>query len=137
MSCIIGDFKYIVKTAENISKQELKSRDIPVRSQHIIIFHLIGDKQVLFNNLQAELQFSKSTLSDAINKYEGLGLIKKTECLADKRNIYVSLTEQGLKVWDELAEIDQLIKAKMFKQFDDESQFNIEINVHKMMENMK
>lgn len=137
MGCIIGDFKYIVKTAENISKQELKSRNIPVRSQHIIIFHLIGDKQVLFNNLQAELQFSKSTLSDAINKYEGIGLIEKTECLADKRNLYVSLTEQGLKVWAELAHIDELIKAKMFNQFDDESQLKTEFNVHKMMENMK
>ncbi len=137
MGCIIGDFKYIVKSAENISKQELKARNIPVLSQHIIIFHLIGNQEVLFHSLQGELQYSKSTLSDAINKYEELGLMKKIECSEDKRNLYVSLTQQGLDVWSELGEIDEIIKAQMFKDFEASKQTETEISVHKMMENMK
>lgn len=137
MGCIIGDFKSIVKSAEKISRQELKSRNLPVLSQHIIIFHLIANQQVLFNKLQRELQYSKSTLSDAINRYEDLGLIEKIECVNDKRNLYVRLTDNGLKVWAELCLIDEVIKAQLFKDIAQEEKINIETGVHQMMENIR
>lgn len=137
MSCIIGDFKSIVKSAEHISKQQLHARNIPVLSQHIILFHLIADRQVLFNTLQKDLQYSKSTLSDAINKYEQLALIEKLDCEHDKRNVYVKLTPQGLEVWAELCLIDDLIKDQLFQGFDLDSKNKVATDVHQMMENIR
>lgn len=137
MNCIIGDFKSIVKSAEKISRQQLQIRNIPVLSQHIILFHLIADQQVLFNTLQRELQYSKSTLSDAISKYQKQGLIEKLDCEDDKRNVYVRLTTQGLSVWSELCEIDDLIKIQLFQGFDLDSKMKVETDVHQMMENIR
>lgn len=137
MGCIIGDFKHIVKIADNYSKQELKSQQIPVLPQHIIIFHLIGDRHLKFNDLQAEVMFSKSTLSDALNKYEELGLIQKFECDLDKRNVYLELSDEGKDVWTKLIEIDNGIRALMFKGLDQDEANQVELTVHKIFENLK
>lgn len=137
MGCIIGDLKYIVKVADNIARSELQRLDNPILSQHIIIFHLIGDKTILFNDLQSSLQLSKSTLSDAINKYQELGLIDKIECPNDKRNLYVSLSKQGLDRLQQLVDIDQYIKRLLFKEFDHTRQSLIEQQIQQMSNNLK
>ncbi len=137
MGCIIGDLKFIVKVADNIAKDELKKQNIPVLSQHAIIFHLINDQHILFSRLQAELQTSKSTLSDAIHKYEELGLIEKIGCDQDKRNLYVGLTDEGKIVWKKIADIDEIIKDVLFKDFESNDRAQTEHNVHRIMENLK
>ncbi len=137
MGCIIGDLKYIVKVADNIAKDEMKKQNIPVLSQHAIIFHMINEQHILFSDLQTELQTSKSTLSDAIHKYEELGLIEKFECEKDKRNLYVGLTDEGKAIWKQIAEIDELIKDVLFKDFELSERTQTEINVHRIMENLK
>ncbi len=137
MGCIIGDFKYIIKVVDKTAKAELQKRNVPVLAQHIPLFHLVGAEHVQFNQLQKQLQTSKSTLSDTINKYSDLGLMNKGECPHDKRNLYVSLTADGIKAWEHLIEIDQMIKDRMFIDFDQAESIQIEESVHKMMENIK
>ncbi len=83
------------------------------------------------------MQVSKSTLSDAINKYEELGLMCKHECENDKRNLYVSLSDEGIKILKELAAIDDLIKAQLFVGFDKEDSQLIETNVRRIADNLK
>ncbi len=136
MGCIIGDLKYIIKASNNIANKELKRRQLPVLSSHIIIFHIISTNSILFNELQKQLQYSKSTLSDAINKYEKLGIMEKIECPEDKRNIYISLTADGILILNQLIEIDELIKSQMFADFDSHQIAETEFNVNKMMKNL-
>lgn len=136
MGCIIGDLKYIIKASNNIANDELKRRELPVLSSHIIIFHIISTNSILFNELQKQLQYSKSTLSDAINKYEKLGIMEKVECPEDKRNVYISLTAEGIDILNQLIEIDELIKGHMFAGFNEQQITETEINVNKMMKNL-
>ncbi len=136
MGCIIGDFKYILKVADNIAKAELKKNKIPVLPQHIIIFHLVGNEHVKFTDLQLQIQCSKSTLSDAINKYEDLGLIEKFECDLDKRNVYIELTDDGKKVWNQLIDIDNIIRSMMFKGLDQDQADEIEKQVNLISRNL-
>lgn len=137
MGCIIGDFKHIVKIADNYSKQELKKQNIPVLPQHIILFHLIGDKTIKFTDLQKDMTVSKSTLSDALNKYEELGLIEKIESEIDKRNIYIKFTSDGREIWNKLIIIDDQLRVMMFAGISNDKRNEIEDGVSQIQRNLK
>ncbi len=73
----------------------------------VIIFNTLSGQYKKFNQLQEEIGFSKSTLSDAIKRYQEKGLIKKTTCPKDKRNLYLSLTEEGEEMFKKITIIDE------------------------------
>lgn len=137
MNCIITEFKHIVRKTDTYAKQELKVNNIPILSQHIIIFHMIGDQNIKFKELQSKLGFSKSTLSDAIKRYEDIGLIAKFECALDKRDIYLKLTNDGKQIFDKLEEIDSKIKERIYQNISCEEAENLEEIIHKVFEGLK
>ncbi len=137
ISCLIGNFKHLSKAAENHSKQMFKIKNIPVLSRHVVIFHEIGEEHLLFHELQARLQMSKSTLSDAISKYEELGLFEKFICPDDKRNVYVALTNSGREILKELIIIDQSFKDQIYVGITKKERKEIELYIEKMVENIK
>ncbi len=114
-----------------------KIKNIPVLSRHVVIFHAIGEEHLLFHELQTKLQMSKSTLSDAISKYEELGLIEKINCPNDKRNIYVALTDKGKEIVKELIIIDQDFKDQIYVNVTKKEQAQVEQLIEKMVDNLK
>lgn len=123
--------------AENHSKKMFKIKNIPVLSRHVVIFHAIGEEHLLFHELQTKLQMSKSTLSDAITKYEDLGLIEKIICPNDKRNIYVALTDSGKETLKELIIIDQSFKDQIYVGITKEEQAQVEQFIERMVDNLE
>lgn len=62
---------------------------------------------------------SKSTISEHINKLEKLGYITRTECKSDNRSIYISITEEGNEVLENLKLVNKLVLDKFQKDFSD------------------
>lgn len=102
--CAIGKIRYMLSVADKFLTRRITEENLPILSSHIPLFYILPvDKSaIVFGEVSKRWQISKSSLSDIINKYQGLGIISKHECLEDKRSIYIALTDEGLKIRETL-----------------------------------
>ncbi len=107
INCIIGDVNLLTEKTKNFINDRFKKYSILVLPKDVIIFNYLSEGKKMFNELQEEISFSKSTLSDAIKRYEDKGLIKKEPCGNDKRKLYLSLTVKGEETFSKIQKIDQ------------------------------
>jgi DNA-binding MarR family transcriptional regulator len=118
--------------------QEVKKMDYPIAKNHILLFYLLpgdGDK-IIFNVLCNKWGISKSSLSDIINKYVDLGFVEKNECNDDKRVINLRLTAKGDKIRNELINIEEGFKEKLFKGLDTDQQKSFETLLNQVEHNI-
>ncbi len=107
INCIVGDINLLTEITKNFINKKFEKYSIEVLPKDVIIFNFLNNQEKLFNELQAEIMFSKSTLSDAIKRYEDKELIKKTPCNCDKRKLYLSLTSKGTEMFQKIQVIDK------------------------------
>ncbi|WP_320045826.1 MarR family winged helix-turn-helix transcriptional regulator [uncultured Ilyobacter sp.] len=114
-TCAIGIMTYITEEFGVYLEKELKRRKIPIQRKHAGLFMILFFKsnKIEFKELAHIWRKSKSTLCDITSKYADQKLIKKTNCCSDKRNVYIEITEEGLKYKKDFDEIsgDFLEKA--------------------------
>ncbi len=122
--CIIGKIWELSSYLDEQVKYKLKEAQLPILRNHIPLFYILPEsgEALRFNELAAQWNISKSSLSDIITKYEALGLIKKCECSTDKRNLYLSLTEKAIHLKERLYILEDEILAECFGDFSVEEQ---------------
>ena len=92
---------------------------------------------LIFNEISNIWEISKSSLSDIINKYESQGLIKKCNCLEDKRTVYVSLKSEALYIVRKLLSIEAEFLGLMLNDFDNNEKQIFEKNINKSLKNIR
>ncbi len=107
INCIIGDVNLLTEMTKIFINNKFDQYSIVVLPKDVIIFNCLSGEKKLFNELQSEILFSKSTLSDAITRYEKKGLINKQLCNTDKRKFYISLTKAGEEMFEKIKKIDE------------------------------
>ena len=119
--CIIGKIRGISSVAEKFLSSRIKEEGLPVLINHVSLFHILPDngEKVFFNDLAKEWCISKSSLSDIINKYQTLGYVEKCTCCEDKRAVYISITEKGIKIKDKLIGFEAEFLERILKGFED------------------
>lgn len=122
--CIIGKIWELSSYLDEQVKKKIKEAGLPVLRNHIPLFYILPEsgEPLRFNELASKWNISKSSLSDIITKYEGLGLIKKCECIEDKRNLYLSLTEEAMKLKEQLYKLEDEILEECFGEFSSEEE---------------
>lgn len=137
-NCVIGSIRHVSSMIDKLIAQEVKKMDYPIAKNHILLFYLLpGDgEMMIFNVLCTKWGISKSSLSDIINKYVGLGFVEKHECNDDKRVIYLRLTVKGEKVRKELVNIEESFKEKLFKGLDADQQKAFETLLYQVEHNI-
>ncbi len=107
INCFVGDINLLTETTKNFINEKFEKYSIEILPKDVIIFYYLSNKEKMFNELQSEIKFSKSTLSDAIKRYEKKGLVKKSSCTCDKRKLYLSLTSKGEEMFEKIQIIDE------------------------------
>jgi DNA-binding MarR family transcriptional regulator len=59
---------------------------------------LVRNKQMLPSELASLTRVKTQSMSQIINKMQGMGVIKRTPSKEDKRKVYISLTKSGKKM---------------------------------------
>ncbi len=136
MNCIIGKYHELSNQAEIFAKKQLEEAGIEINPKYFPIFHILTNGNLLFNELQAQTELSKSTLSDVINKWVKLGYVQKFECPVDKRNVYVGLTEKGMLMVHKINRIDMEFQQRALSGFTDTEIIDFNQKIEKIIENL-
>lgn len=137
--CLIGKINEISSGYNKFIVKKLKEEGLPILQNHIALFYILSEDRsvLLFNEISNIWEISKSSLSDIINKYENLGLIKKCTCFEDKRSIYISLTSEGLHIRQKLENMESEFLYFLLSDFDKNEIETFETNISKSLSNIK
>lgn len=84
-------------------------RDLTQRQMAVILAVYLSDTSCTVRELAAELGVGKPAITRALDKLEGLGLVKRLADIRDKRSILVGRTVHGTVYLREMA--DRIIDA--------------------------
>lgn len=118
--CILDKVNEINSISNKFIDKKIKEEGLPILQNHIPLFYILPEdgSALIFNEISNIWEISKSSLSEIINKYESQGLIKKYNCLEDKRTVYVSLKSEALYIVRKLLSIEAEFLGLMLNNFD-------------------
>ncbi|MBX4269095.1 MarR family winged helix-turn-helix transcriptional regulator [Clostridium estertheticum] len=137
--CILDKINEINSISNKFIEKKIKEEGLPILQNHIPLFYILPEdgSALIFNEISNIWGISKSSLSDIINKYESQGLIKKCNCLEDKRTVYVSLKSEALYIVQKLLSIEAEFLGLMLNNFDNNEKQMFEKNTNKSLKNIR
>jgi DNA-binding MarR family transcriptional regulator len=137
--CILDKINEINSVSNKFIEKKIKEEGLPILQNHIPLFYILPEdgSALIFNEISNIWKISKSSLSDIINKYESQGLIKKYNCLEDKRTVYVSLKSEALYIVRKLLSIEAEFLGLMLNDFDNNEKQIFEKNINKSLKNIR
>jgi DNA-binding MarR family transcriptional regulator len=137
--CILDKINEINSISNKFIDKKIKEEGLPILQNHIPLFYILPEdgSALIFNEISNIWEISKSSLSDIINKYESQGLIKKCNCLEDKRTVYVSLKSESLYIVRKLLSIEAEFLGVMLNDFDNNEKQIFEKNINKSLKNIR
>ena len=88
-------------TAEVLENKLLESSKLTLNEYYVLYFlNKAKNKKMRLNDLQIEIGLSQSAMSRMISRMEdkNCGVIERHICSDDKRGVYISLTQSGIKM---------------------------------------
>ncbi len=133
-TCTLGIIRHIGQEFGDYLGKELRRRKIPIQVKHAGLFMILFSKgeKIEFKELARIWRKSKSTLCDITSKYADEKLIKKMNCCSDKRNVYIEITEEGLKYEKDFNEISEAFLKKVTSNLSDEEVTELKYILNKM-----
>lgn len=121
-NCLIGKIWTLSSYLDDQVTEKIKEVSLPVLRRHMPLFYILPEsgQTMKFNELASTWSISKSSLSDIVSKYQTLGFVEKCDCIEDKRNIYIHLTAEGLKLRQRLRVLEEEILDDCFGDFSDD-----------------
>lgn len=137
--CIIGKINEISSNANKFISKRIKEKGLPILQNHIPLFYILPEdgSALLFNEISNIWEISKSSLSDIINRYENIGLIKKCMCSEDKRSVYISLTKEAIDIKRALENMEAEFLDLALCNFDNNERQTFEENIDKCLINVE
>ncbi|WP_319371334.1 MarR family winged helix-turn-helix transcriptional regulator [uncultured Ilyobacter sp.] len=134
-TCAISIIRYISEEFGEYLEKELRRRKIPIQRKHAGLFMILFSKgeKIEFKELARIWRKSKSTLCDITSKYSDQKLIKKINCCTDKRNVYIEITEEGLRYKKDFNEISEAFLKKATSNLSDEKVEELKFILDKMI----
>jgi len=122
--CLIGEIREISTALDNAVKRRILKDGLPIRQNHIPLFYILPEagESMSFNELMKEWGISKSTLSEIVTRYEGLGFVQKLIDHEDRRSVQLSLTAQAVVIKNHLYKMEDEILENLLKEFSSEDQ---------------
>lgn len=139
LGCIFSYINKIGSISNKFLTKRIKEEGLPILQNHALLFYRLPEDKspLLFSEIVKIGKMSKSSLSDIINKYESLGLVSKSICNEDKRNIYINLTDYGVNVKHKLDQIKDEALNAMLDGFDENQKEIFKKYVSKALLNIK
>lgn len=133
--CIIGKINEISFISNKYIEKRIKEENLPILKNHMLLFYILPEngEAMLFNALAKEWRISKSSLSEMIVKYENLGFVKKCICESDRRNVYISLLPEAIKIKRALQQIEKEFLDKIMVNFTQCEKETFEVSLDKAL----
>ncbi len=113
----------LVWTLQRQSTQLWKGQLKDLSTIEVSILEIIEQNpEVVLKEILARLGVPNSTLTNAVNRLEGRGLIRRAIHSRDKRSFTLQLTEAGLAAQEEHKCYEQLLWQRIFGAFDSAEQ---------------
>lgn len=80
-------------------------------TQYITMMVMWEDKKILVKKLGEKLFLDSGTLTPVVNALEKKGLVSRNRSETDKRDMYVVITEKGMKLREQAVDIPAKISA--------------------------
>ena len=137
--CIIAKINDISSSASKFIAKRIREKNLPILQNHIALFYILPEdgSALLFNEISNIWEISKSSLSDIINRYENLGLIKKCMCSEDKRSVYINLTKGAIEIKKALEDMEAEFLNLLLCDFGNNERQIFEENIDKCLNNIE
>lgn len=137
--CIIGKINDINFSANKFLARQIKEKNLVILQNHIPLFYILPEdgSGMLFNEIASAWEISKSSLSDIINRYEDLALVKKCTCSEDKRSVYINLTGEAISIKKTLEALEAEFLDLILEGFDEKERQLFEKNIEKCLANIE
>jgi MarR family transcriptional regulator, 2-MHQ and catechol-resistance regulon repressor len=119
------------KLEKNIQENELNISEFGV----LEVLYNQGDQSV--QKIAEKILVTSGTITYIINKLEGKNLVQRRKCEKDKRVFYVSLTEDGEKLIEEVFKKHKEYVDNLFSGIDENSKRNLLKNLIKVRKILK
>ena len=90
-------------------------------TQYITLLVLWDQDNITIKELGEKLYLDSGTLTPLLKRLEGMGILERIRDTEDERNVFVKLTEKGIKMKDEAFEIPSKVFCSTGMSFNDAS----------------
>lgn len=137
--CVLSMINEINTLSNQYIQSEMKKAGLPILMNHVPLFFILPDdgRSIEFREIRDQWHISKSSLSDMLNKYEGLGLIVKDATCVDKRCVMIKMTADTIEVKDKLLAIEASILNVMVDGFAPDERQKLRDNITTVLSNLK
>jgi len=136
--CIPLKLRDVITLTDKFYSRRIKELGLPILLNHMPLFYILSNSNqpLAFTDIFKTWEISKSSLSEVINKYHNMGFVKKIASTEDKRSFSVVLTEEGVKIREQLDGMGDELIAKFYSNFDSATRDNFEKNVEDIISNL-
>lgn len=135
MNFLTSDIEELNRLIKMGIKCKLEMTNSKVTVNHRVIFKVLERGEITFAKLSEYSRLSKSTLSEALRKYEELGLVEKRIDPMDSRIMYVRLTELGEQECELMRSNINELAAKCMDGISKEEMIQMKSTIRKLIEN--
>jgi MarR family transcriptional regulator, 2-MHQ and catechol-resistance regulon repressor len=107
------------KTLEELIKKDISSHGMRT-SDFTVLEALYHKGQQTIKQITQAVLINTGSITYVIDKLEKKGLLERTPCKDDRRVVYIQLTDQGIKLMEEIFPLHQQVIESVFEDVTDE-----------------
>jgi DNA-binding MarR family transcriptional regulator len=125
------------QTAGRIFARLLRERGMEIHPAHgRILFVLWQDGPMAIHDLARRVSLGKSTLTNALDRLEASGDVKRVRSLEDRRTIFVELTPKFDDTRKQFEEVSQVMNDLFYQGFTPEEVAVFENQLKRILDNL-
>jgi DNA-binding MarR family transcriptional regulator len=125
------------QTAGRIFARLLRERGMEIHPAHgRILFVLWQNGSMAIHDLARHVSLGKSTLTNALDRLEASGDVKRVRSLEDRRTIFVELTAKFGETKKQFEEVSQEMNALFYQGFTPEEITIFESQLERLLKNL-
>ncbi|WP_068677388.1 MarR family winged helix-turn-helix transcriptional regulator [Oceanobacillus sp. Castelsardo] len=107
------------KTLAELIKKDISSHGMRT-SDFAVLEALYHKGQQTIKQITQAVLINTGSITYVIDKLEKKGLLERTPCKDDRRVVYIQLTDQGIKLMEEIFPLHQQVIENIFEDVTDE-----------------
>lgn len=125
------------QTAGRIFARLLRERGLEIHPAHgRILFVLWQDGSMAIHDLTHRVSLGKSTLTNALDRLEASGDVKRVRSTEDRRTIFVELTPKFHETQKQFEEVSQVMNALFYQGFSADEITTFESQLERLLQNL-
>ena len=106
-------------------------------AQLVVIARLAhGEQKKSASDLCKDMSYDAGAMTRMIDRLESKGLLRRTRCPADRRMVYLEMTDQGRAAYPRMREVSMTVQNRFLRGFNRTEARQLEGLLQRMLENV-